>query len=131
QRLVEGYAGNPLALKIVAQAVFDLFGGDLDRFLQEGETGLQRCAADAAPAGGAPGAPGIPPAHLAGRAARVDGASRSATGPASQGAARAGLGGAGGAETALTAGAGAAGELQPAIGGDGVPQRCAGRTPGR
>src|SRR5205085_3930983 len=37
QRLVEGYAGNPLALKIVAQAVFDLFGGDLDRFLQEGE----------------------------------------------------------------------------------------------
>src|SRR5438034_39665 len=37
QRLVEGYAGNPLALKIMAQAVFDLFGGDLDRFLQEGE----------------------------------------------------------------------------------------------
>jgi WD40 repeat protein/transcriptional regulator with XRE-family HTH domain len=37
QRLVAGYAGNPLALKIVGQAVFDLFGGDLDRFLQEGE----------------------------------------------------------------------------------------------
>jgi WD40 repeat protein/transcriptional regulator with XRE-family HTH domain len=37
QRLVTGYAGNPLALKIVAQAVADLFGGDLDRFLQEGE----------------------------------------------------------------------------------------------
>src|SRR5207302_7948194 len=37
QRLVEGYAGNPLAIKIMAQAVFDLFGGDLDRFLQEGE----------------------------------------------------------------------------------------------
>jgi WD40 repeat protein/transcriptional regulator with XRE-family HTH domain len=37
QRLVEGYAGNPLALKIMAQAVFDLFGGDLDRFLEEGE----------------------------------------------------------------------------------------------
>jgi transcriptional regulator with XRE-family HTH domain len=37
QRLVAGYAGNPLALKIVAQAVSDLFGGDLDRFLQEGE----------------------------------------------------------------------------------------------
>jgi transcriptional regulator with XRE-family HTH domain len=37
QRLVAGYAGNPLALKIVAQAVFDLFGGDLDRFLHEGE----------------------------------------------------------------------------------------------
>ena len=31
------YAGNPLALKIVAQAISDLFGGDLDRFLQEGE----------------------------------------------------------------------------------------------
>src|SRR2546421_243734 len=37
QRLVAGYVGNPLALKIVAQAVCDLFGGDLDRFLQEGE----------------------------------------------------------------------------------------------
>src|SRR5436190_22564695 len=37
QRLVISYAGNPLALKIMAQAVFDLFGGDLDRFLQEGE----------------------------------------------------------------------------------------------
>ena len=37
QGLVAGYAGNPLALKIVGQAVSDLFGGDLDRFLQEGE----------------------------------------------------------------------------------------------
>ena len=37
QGLVSSYAGNPLALKIVAQAVSDLYGGDLDRFLQEGE----------------------------------------------------------------------------------------------
>ncbi len=37
QRLVASYAGNPLALRIVAQAVSDLFGGDLDRFLEEGE----------------------------------------------------------------------------------------------
>jgi len=37
QQLVATYAGNPLALKIVAQAISDLFGGDLDRFLQEGE----------------------------------------------------------------------------------------------
>jgi len=37
QRLVAGYAGNPLALKIVAQTISDLFGGDLDRFLEEGE----------------------------------------------------------------------------------------------
>jgi WD40 repeat protein/transcriptional regulator with XRE-family HTH domain len=37
RRLVASYAGNPLALKIVAQTVSDLFGGDLDRFLQEGE----------------------------------------------------------------------------------------------
>src|SRR5256714_7511702 len=36
QRLVAGYVGNPLALKIVAQAVCDLFGSDRDRFLQEG-----------------------------------------------------------------------------------------------
>ncbi len=37
QGLVSSYAGNPLALKIVAQAISDLFAGDLDRFLQEGE----------------------------------------------------------------------------------------------
>ena len=37
QRLVATYAGNPLALKIVAQAISDLFGGDLDRFLEGGE----------------------------------------------------------------------------------------------
>jgi WD40 repeat protein/transcriptional regulator with XRE-family HTH domain len=37
QRLVAGYAGNPLALKIVAQTIYDLFDGDLDRFLQEGK----------------------------------------------------------------------------------------------
>src|SRR5437868_9070412 len=37
QRLVASYAGNPLALKIVAQAISDLFNGNLDRFLQEGE----------------------------------------------------------------------------------------------
>jgi transcriptional regulator with XRE-family HTH domain len=36
-RLVAGYAGNPLALKIVAQAISDLFDADLDRFLKEGE----------------------------------------------------------------------------------------------
>jgi len=36
-RLVASYAGNPLALKIVAQAVSDLFSGDIDRFLHEGE----------------------------------------------------------------------------------------------
>src|SRR6266496_2254743 len=37
QWLVSIYSGNPLALKIVAHAISDLFGGDLDRFLQEGE----------------------------------------------------------------------------------------------
>jgi WD40 repeat protein/transcriptional regulator with XRE-family HTH domain len=37
QQFVTSYAGNPLALKIVAQAVSDLFAGNLDRFLQEGE----------------------------------------------------------------------------------------------
>src|SRR3989442_3758307 len=37
QRLVASYAGNPLALKIVAQTILDLFNGDLDHFLQEGE----------------------------------------------------------------------------------------------
>src|SRR5947208_10897726 len=37
QRLVASYAGNPLALKIVAQVVSDLFSGEIDRFLHEGE----------------------------------------------------------------------------------------------
>ena len=37
QRLVASYAGNPLALKIVAQAISDLFSGEIDRFLSEGE----------------------------------------------------------------------------------------------
>jgi WD40 repeat protein/DNA-binding CsgD family transcriptional regulator/transcriptional regulator with XRE-family HTH domain len=36
-RLVASYAGNPLALKIVAQTILELFDGDLDRFLEEGE----------------------------------------------------------------------------------------------
>lgn len=36
QRLVTNYAGNPLALKIVAQVILDLFSGDLDRFLHRG-----------------------------------------------------------------------------------------------
>src|SRR2546430_914843 len=43
QGLVTSYAGNPLALKIVAQAVSDLFGGDLDRFLREGELIFSGC----------------------------------------------------------------------------------------
>src|SRR5262249_1459850 len=37
QRLVASYAGNPLALKIVAHTISDLFSGDLDQFLLEGE----------------------------------------------------------------------------------------------
>src|SRR6266567_2725817 len=37
QGLVASYAGNPLALKIVPQAVCDLFSGEIDRFLHEGE----------------------------------------------------------------------------------------------
>ncbi|EFH86187.1 eIF2A-related protein [Ktedonobacter racemifer] len=37
QHLVASYGGNPLALKIVAQGVSDLFAGDIDRFLEEGE----------------------------------------------------------------------------------------------
>src|SRR5215469_15726007 len=36
-QLVRTYAGNPLALKIVAQAIADLFGGNITQFLQEGE----------------------------------------------------------------------------------------------
>src|SRR3989442_4973482 len=36
-RLVEVYAGNPLALKIVAQTIVDLFGGEIAPFLEQGE----------------------------------------------------------------------------------------------
>ncbi len=35
-RLVEVYAGNPLALKIVAETIADLFGGEIGQFLAEG-----------------------------------------------------------------------------------------------
>lgn len=37
QRLIEAYVGNPLALKIVAQTVVDLFDGEITPFLQQGE----------------------------------------------------------------------------------------------
>jgi WD40 repeat protein/transcriptional regulator with XRE-family HTH domain len=36
-RLVEVYQGNPLALKIVAQTIVELFGGDIAPFLEQGE----------------------------------------------------------------------------------------------
>ncbi|MEZ4736534.1 MAG: WD40 repeat domain-containing protein [Caldilineaceae bacterium] len=34
-RLIQRYSGNPLALKLVADTVDDLFAGDIDEFLQE------------------------------------------------------------------------------------------------
>ncbi len=37
KQLTATYAGNPLALKIVAQSIADLFGGDITQFLQLGE----------------------------------------------------------------------------------------------
>src|SRR5258707_7462351 len=37
-RLAALYAGNPLALKIVAETIADLFGGTIDQFLAEGTT---------------------------------------------------------------------------------------------
>ncbi len=36
-RLVEVYRGNPLALKIVAQTIVELFGGEIAPFLEQGE----------------------------------------------------------------------------------------------
>src|SRR5437763_3070928 len=36
-RLVEVYAGNPLALNIVAQTIVELFGGEIAPFLEQGE----------------------------------------------------------------------------------------------
>ncbi|QPC81324.1 helix-turn-helix domain-containing protein [Phototrophicus methaneseepsis] len=36
-QLVKAYAGNPLALKIVAQTIVDLFGGEIGQFLEHGE----------------------------------------------------------------------------------------------
>src|SRR5207244_7296457 len=77
---------------------------------------------------GASHPPGTPAAHLAGCAARVDTAGRPGASPASACATRAAVGGAGGAAAALAGGAGTAGQLWPAIGGDGVPHRYSGRT---
>ncbi len=37
ERLIELYAGNPLALKIVAQTIVDLFGSEIAPFLEQGE----------------------------------------------------------------------------------------------
>src|SRR5947209_11332445 len=36
-QLIEAYAGNPLALKIVAQTIVDLFDGQIALFLEQGE----------------------------------------------------------------------------------------------
>jgi hypothetical protein len=36
-RLVEVYAGNPLAMNIVAQNIAELFGGEIAAFLKQGE----------------------------------------------------------------------------------------------
>jgi hypothetical protein len=36
-RLAEVYAGNPLALNIVAQTIVELFGGEITAFLEQGE----------------------------------------------------------------------------------------------
>ena len=37
ERLIEWYGGNPLALKIVAQTIVELFGGEIAPFLEQGE----------------------------------------------------------------------------------------------
>lgn len=37
ERLIERYGGNPLALKIVAQTIVDLFAGEVAPFLEQGE----------------------------------------------------------------------------------------------
>src|SRR5260370_15900523 len=37
ERLIERYGGNPLALKIVAQTITELFGGEIAAFLEQGE----------------------------------------------------------------------------------------------
>ena len=37
QRLIERYGGNPLAFKIVAQTIVELFGGEIAPFLEQGE----------------------------------------------------------------------------------------------
>src|SRR5437764_2549165 len=36
-QMIEAYAGNPLALKIVAQTIVELFGGEIAPFLEQGE----------------------------------------------------------------------------------------------
>src|SRR5260221_10508395 len=36
-QLIEAYAGNPLALKIVAQTIVELFDGQIVPFLEQGE----------------------------------------------------------------------------------------------
>jgi len=37
EQLIERYEGNPLAFKIVAQTIVDLFGSEIAPFLEQGE----------------------------------------------------------------------------------------------
>ncbi len=40
-RLVDNYSGHPLALKVVAATIQDLFGGDIELFIREGATSFR------------------------------------------------------------------------------------------
>ena len=51
-QLIEAYAGNPLALKIVTQTIIDLFDGEIGTFLEHGEVifgGAGSCSASSLP----------------------------------------------------------------------------------
>ncbi len=52
-QLIEAYTGNPLALKIVAQTIVDLFDGQIAIFLEQGEVvfgGVRGCSTSNTPA---------------------------------------------------------------------------------
>jgi hypothetical protein len=111
QELVSTYAGNPLALKIVGQAIVDLFAGEIVPFLHAGElifNGI-RVVLRQQVAGGGP---------------RVD-VARFLALPAGQEAnARTGAGGVGSTLATVPDRAGTGSQFYAAIGGDGVRHRC-------
>ncbi|WP_244421944.1 hypothetical protein [Ktedonobacter racemifer] len=125
-RLVEVYQGNPLALKIVAQTIVELFGGEVIPFLRRG--GLWGGASTAGRAICPPLGARADRFGLAGHSARAGepgGAPLRVGGPACASAA---VGSRGWAAPAQSHRAGATGwQLYLAVGGAGVRDRLAGR----
>jgi hypothetical protein len=126
QQFIATYAGNPLALKIVGQAIVDLFAGDTEAFLQSGElifNGIRAVLRQQVMR------LTLLEQTLLTWLAVVRNWTSFETLLSLQmpRVARTGTGGLGSTLTTIPAGAGTTGQLYAAISGDGVPHRCSAR----